>query len=92
MLKATNASVNDRLIRLVRQLLGPSTTLPDPFPLHRQLSELGVTSLKMVNLMLAVELEFDIMFPQAEITPENFHSLASIKALVERCLPPNGSV
>ena len=29
----------------------------------------------MVNLMLAVELEFDIAIPQADITPENFQSL-----------------
>ena len=32
----------------------------------------------MVNLMLAVELEFDIAIAQADITPENFHSLSSI--------------
>ena len=29
----------------------------------------------MVNLMLAVEVEFDIAIPQSEITPENFESL-----------------
>ena len=40
----------------------------------------------MVNLMLAVELEFDIAIAQADITPENFHSLASIETLVMRTL------
>jgi acyl carrier protein len=40
----------------------------------------------MVNLMLAVEIEFDIAIPQSDITPENFHSLASIEALVSRTL------
>ncbi len=60
--------------------------IPEPFPVDRQLSELGLSSLKMVNLMLSVEMEFDIMIPQADITPENFHNLASIAALVERTL------
>jgi acyl carrier protein len=36
--------------------------------------------------MLAVELEFDIAIPQSDITPENFHSLASIESLVSRTL------
>ena len=74
--------VCDRLIGLVEQLLGQSTLVP--FPVAQQLSELGMSSIKMVNLMLAVEVEFDIMIPQSEITPENFHSVASIEALVLR--------
>jgi acyl carrier protein len=86
-----NSSLNYRLIRLVGQLLGPQASIPDPFPLDQQLSDLGVTSLKMVNLMLAIEFEFDILIPQAEITPENFHSLATIKSLVERNLNLPGS-
>ena len=52
----------------------------------KQLSDLGVSSLKMVNLMLAVELEFDIAIPQSDITPENFHSVAAIQTLVVRTL------
>jgi acyl carrier protein len=40
----------------------------------------------MVNLMLAVELEFDIAIPQSDITPENFHSVAAIESLVVRTL------
>jgi acyl carrier protein len=76
----------ERLIGLVRQLLGPAAAIPDPFPVDQQLSDLGISSLKMVNLMLAVEVEFDIAIPQADITPENFHSLQSIEALVKRTL------
>ncbi len=86
-----NSSLNDRLIRLVGQLLGTTAAIPDPFPLNERLSDLGITSLKMVNLMLAIELEFDILIPQAEITPENFHSLATVKSLVERSLGSNGA-
>ncbi len=83
-----SAGLNERIIGLVKQLLGPQAVVPEPFPVDQQLSELGLSSLKMVNLMLSVEMEFDIMIPQADITPENFHSLASIARLVERMLRP----
>ncbi len=81
-----NGKIDDRLVDLVKHLLGASAAPPDPFPFEQQLSDLGISSLKMVNLMLAVEIEFDIAIPQSDITPENFHSLASIEALVGRTL------
>jgi acyl carrier protein len=78
--------VSERLISLVRAVLGAGSVVPSPFPVDAQLSDLGISSLKMVNLMLAVEVEFDIAIAQADITPENFHSLQSIEMLVERTL------
>jgi len=78
--------VSDRLIALVKQVSGSAAVFPSPFPVETQLSDLGVTSLKMVNLMLAVEVEFDIAIPQSDITPENFQSLGSIQALVRKTL------
>ncbi len=78
--------VSDRLISLVRAVLGAGGVVPSPFPLNAQLSDLGISSLKMVNLMLAVEVEFDIAIAQGDITPENFHSLRSIETLVDRTL------
>ena len=90
--KAGSSGLRDRLIGLVKQVVGSDTAVPDPFPVNRQLSDLGVSSLKMVNLMLAVEVEFDIAIPPAEITPENFHSVESMQTLVVRMLPsmPSG--
>ena len=82
----TLEGVGEQLVALVKHLLGPSAAIPAPFPVSQQLSDLGVSSLKMVNLMLAVELEFDIAIPQSDITPENFHSVAAIEALVVRTL------
>lgn len=82
----TQEGANDRLIALVKAVLGAGSVIPNPFPLDAQLSDLGISSLKMVNLMLAVELEFDIAIAQSDITPENFHSLQSIEALVVRTL------
>jgi acyl carrier protein len=76
----------DRLVALVKQVTGPTATYPSPFPVDTQLSDLGISSLKMVNLMLAVEIEFDIAIPQSDITPENFQSLRSIQALVGKML------
>jgi acyl carrier protein len=75
-----------RLIALVKQVSGSAAVFPNPFPVDTQLSDLGVTSLKMVNLMLAVEVEFDIAIPQSDITPENFRSLGSIQSLVRKML------
>ena len=78
--------VSNRLISLVKQVSGSAAVFPSPFPVATQLSDLGVTSLKMVNLMLAVEVEFDIAIPQSDITPENFQSLASIESQVQKIL------
>jgi acyl carrier protein len=78
--------VREQLMVLVKQLLGANAAFPNPFPVEQQLSDLGISSLKMVNLMLAVELEFDIAIPQSDITPENFHSVTAIQALVVRTL------
>jgi acyl carrier protein len=84
---ANRHGVRGRIIGLVKQVLGTGDGLDEPSSGDRQLSELGVSSLKMVNLMLAVEMEFDLTIPQEEITPENFHSIASIEAMLHRLLP-----
>jgi acyl carrier protein len=84
---SSNAGLIDRLIRVVRQLLDQPAMGEVPFPVEQQLSELGMSSLRMVNLMLSVESEFDIMIPAADITPQNFHSVASIAAMVARLAP-----
>ena len=46
------------------------------------LRDAGLTSLDMVNLMLAIEAEFDIEIPQSAMTPDNFDTVAAIDALV----------
>lgn len=71
----------ERLIGLVRQILGQPAA-SRPLPIDARLSDLGLSSIKMVNLMLAIEVEFGIAIPQSEITPQNFESIASIETLV----------
>ena len=48
------------------------------------LAKLGFTSIDMVELMLAVEGEFDIIIPPVDITAENFRSTGSIDRMVAR--------
>ncbi len=83
MLDQITRAPGDRLLKLVGQLLAGrigdrSVSIED------ELTKIGLSSIDMVNLMLAVEAEFDIMIPQSEITPENFRSISTIGALVER--------
>ena len=44
----------------------------------------GLTSLDMVNVMLAIEEAFDLEIPASEMTPGNFTSIAAIQSLVEK--------
>jgi acyl carrier protein len=55
------------------------TTIPAP---SDNLRDAGLTSLDMVNIMLAVEAEFDIEIPQSAMTPDNFDTVAAMEALV----------
>lgn len=48
----------------------------------QNLTDIGLTSLDMVNLMLAVEDEFGIEIPQRQMIPANFRSIAAIENLV----------
>jgi acyl carrier protein len=73
----------DRLLALVRQILAKNS-IARPVSINDQLTETGLSSLDMVNLMLAIEAEFDIMIPASEITPANFRSISSIEALIVR--------
>jgi acyl carrier protein len=58
-----------------------------PMSLTMRLSDLGISSIQMVGLMLGVEAEFNLVIPPNEITPENFLSIASIATLVDRLCP-----
>jgi acyl carrier protein len=80
-----DCTTRERVIALVRQVLG-SPAAARPLPIDARLSELGVSSIKMVNLMLALEVEFDLTIAQGEISPENFASIESVEALMSRLL------
>lgn len=46
------------------------------------LSEVGVTSLDLVNLMLAIEAEFDIAIPASHLSPQSFRTLNTITEMI----------
>ena len=52
------------------------------FALQDNLRDVGLTSLDMTGLVLAVEAEFSIRIPDRAITPANFMSVATIGRLV----------
>ena len=83
----TPRTPRERLLSLVRQILGAAAG-SRPLPIDARLSDLGISSIKMVGLMLAIEAEFNLALPQDQITPENFHSIASMEAMLERIAIP----
>jgi acyl carrier protein len=80
----------ERLINLVRNII-TQPGVARPIPIDAQLSDLGMSSLKMVNLMLAVEVEFDISISPNDITPDNFRSIGSVERLVSRLIRTTGA-
>lgn len=81
MLNQTALSTRDRVADIVRQIL-ERRAVKKPATLGDDLRAIGLSSLDMVNLMLAVEAEFDLKIPEGEMTPQNFRSIAAIDALV----------
>ena len=86
MLDRSNSSQSDRVTALVRELLA-KRSVNRPVGSDEDLAGAGLTSLDMVNLMLAVETEFDLKIPDRDMTPANFRTIARIDALVGALLP-----
>jgi acyl carrier protein len=82
-------SPRERIIGLVERILERKVGA-DPLAPGARFSELGMSSMKMINLMIALEVEFDLNIPQGEITPENFESMVSVEALVVRLMGAAG--
>jgi len=76
-----NSSMTDRIAGLVRQLLA-KRSIDRAVGRDEDLAECGLSSLDMVNLMLAVESEFDVKIPDRDMTPANFRTIGRIDALV----------
>jgi len=75
------SSAKDRITAIASRMLLKRgvTTIPGS---DENLRDAGLTSLDMVNLMLAIEAEFDIEMPQSAMTPDNFDTVAAMDALV----------
>ncbi|HEY8252989.1 MAG TPA: phosphopantetheine-binding protein [Rhizomicrobium sp.] len=75
------SNARDRIIAIACRMLAKRGVQAAPRG-GDNLREAGLTSLDMVNLVLAVEAEFDIEIPQSAMTPENFDTVAAIEFLV----------
>jgi len=80
-LDRVSSSTAERVTALVHQLLA-KRGIARPVRRDDDLAASGLSSLDMVNLMLAVEAEFDLKIPDRDMTPANFRSVAQIDALV----------
>jgi acyl carrier protein len=76
----------DRILGIVERLLS-NPTLIAGLKADQPLYDVGLNSLDMVNLMLAVEAEFDVEIPQEHMAPENFRSVAAIDRLIAAVAP-----
>lgn len=75
-------SVANRTMGLAYEIAGRHAIKPE-FGVGDALVDVGLSSLDLVNLMIAVEAEFDIMIPPAALTPKNFYSIETIARMVE---------
>jgi acyl carrier protein len=89
MSSTTDLAANDRVVGRVQDIL-QRRGIGRPVLADEDLREAGLNSLDMVNLMLAVEAEFDLKIPDADMTLRNFRSISAIDALVTALLGNKG--
>ena len=74
-------AMHERLVELVRMLLA-RRHIARAVGNDDELTASGLSSIDLVDLMLAVEAEFAIKIPDADMTPANFRTIACIETLV----------
>ena len=87
MLDKPSVGARGRVLKLVGQILAKNG-VSGPVSTGDALTDIGLSSIDMVNLMLAVEAEFDVTIPESEITPENFQSVAALEQMILHQLQP----
>ncbi len=76
------SSYEDHIMTLARGVMNERAPSVE-FSVDDSLTDIGLSSLDLVGLMLAVESEFDIMIPPAYLKPERFRSVGAIARMVE---------
>jgi len=84
----TTSFLEEKLRGMVRRLMGDKVAGRDILR-DESLVDIGMTSLDVVKLMLALEGELDLTIPEGELTPANFRSLESIETMLDRIGVPN---
>ncbi len=91
MLDPAASTTKQRVAQLVRQLLA-KRGVDRSLGADDDLGDSGLSSLDMVNLMLAVESEFDLKIPERDMRPANFRTVARIDALVASLMDQSAAV
>lgn len=79
MLDVRNDSVNGLITAIVHNFI---KNAGDEITTTQDLQDLGLSSFDMVNLMLAIEAEFDLTIPASKLVPANFRTIENIETLV----------
>jgi acyl carrier protein len=90
-LDPTASTTRQRVAELVRQLFA-KRAIERAVGDDDDLGECGLSSLDVVNLMLAVESEFDLKIPERDMRPANFRTIARIEALVASLIDQSAAV
>jgi acyl carrier protein len=79
-----HVSVGDRVIELIGEILA-GRSIARAVEVDEDLRfDVGLTSLDMMNLMLAIESSFALEIPEKNITPANFRSVRAISSLIAK--------
>lgn len=82
----TSSDLNER-IRRVLQEHGRLNQDAQSIPVDGDLYQAGMTSHASVNVMLGLEGEFDVEFPDHMLKRNVFNSIASIQGALEELVP-----
>jgi acyl carrier protein len=64
----------------------------ETFPMDAELESLGLDSMSAIDLLLALEETFEIVFPDAMLTPEVFRTAQSLEGAVQSLIKGEGAV
>jgi acyl carrier protein len=81
MLDGSVQTTSTRIAAIVDELIGAGQP---GAARDTDLRDRGLTSLGMVNVMLAIESEFGLTIPKRDLHPDNFRTIAAIEALVTK--------
>jgi acyl carrier protein len=76
-------TLHDEVKRVVVQHLDAGLSAADVGD-QQPLADLGLDSMRSINLLLDLESTLGVVFPDEELTAANFHTLAAIESLVAR--------
>jgi len=80
--------MEDRIRNILKQL-NELSSLVDGLDAKASLYDAGLSSFGTVELMVALESDFGIQFPDSLLTRETFESISSIRAAVEKLQQAN---